>query len=159
MNKLRLIAVPLIMLLWLCPAAAQTVETVDGVRMVHNGRAGRLEGVTLRLIRVIGGLDIEDENLAFGAPYDVDLDSAGNIYILDNRNDRIQKLDPDGKFLLSIGRRGQGPGEFQRIFSFDIDAKDKLHVFDVGNRRIQVLNPDGGVDDKKSDHDWDGSLS
>ncbi|MCJ7681995.1 MAG: NHL repeat-containing protein [Candidatus Aminicenantes bacterium] len=127
------------------PAVSQQTETKDGIRIIHNDKTGPLPGIELRLVRTIGGLEETDENLAFGLPYDVDLDSAGNIYVLDTRNDRIQKLDPDGKFLRSIGRRGQGPGEFQAIFSFDIDVNDRLHVFDVRNRRIQILTTKGRV--------------
>lgn len=126
-------------------AAAQKVETVNGVQIVHNEKAGQWgnnPAVKLELVRTIGGLDA-DENLSFNAPYDIVLDSAGNMYILDTGNNRIQKLDPQGKFIKTIGRQGQGPGEFQGAFSLDIDEQDNLFVFDVRNMRIQVLSSEG----------------
>jgi len=127
-------------------AAAQKVETVNGARVVHNekgGHWGAKPQVRLELVRTIGGLGETDPNLAFSAPYDVVRDSAGNIYVLDVRDCRIQKIDAGGKFLKSIGRRGQGPGEFQSPFSMDIDDADNLFVFDARGLKIEVLSSDG----------------
>lgn len=124
----------------------QKIEMVDGVRFVHNERSGKWGNqprVKLELTRTIGGLDEQDVNLAFNAPYDIVLDSAGNMYILDTGNNRIQKLDPEGKFIKTIGRHGQGPGDLQSPFSLDIDDKDLLLVSEARNMRIQILNTEG----------------
>ena len=59
----------------------------------------------------IGELETEDENIAFHIPSDIVIDEQGNIYILDSGNHRIQKFDPEGNYLASFGRKGQGPGE------------------------------------------------
>jgi hypothetical protein len=123
--------------------AIQEIETKRGIRLVHNQKSSLLPGVELKLIHKIGGLEEKDENLAFGSPYDVDIDSNQNIYVLDARNSHIQKLDPQGRFIQSIGRRGQGPGEFQGIFSFDIDSEDRIYVYESQNMRIQVINNKG----------------
>lgn len=125
---------------------AQKIEDKDGVRIIHNekgGKWGSKPEVSLRLIRTIGGIDVEDENFAFHFPYDVAWDSSDNIYILDEGNNRIQKFSPEGKYLATIGRRGQGPGEFQSPFSLDIDSKGYLYVSEGGSRRIQILTPEG----------------
>jgi hypothetical protein len=124
----------------------QKVEVVNGVRIIHNekdGAWGETPAVRLELIRTFGGVEPKDPNLAFGSPYDVVVDSKGNILILDERNTRIQKLSPEGAFLLSIGRHGQGPGDFQAPFSMDIDSADRLFVFDYMNKRIQVMTSEG----------------
>lgn len=115
-------------------AVAQKIETVNGVRIIHNEKGGQLGAileVRLELVRTIGGLDAE-ENLAFRDPADIVRDSAGNLYILDAGNCRIQKLDPQGIFIKTIGRKGQCPGEFQAPRSMDIDTEDKLFIFDIG---------------------------
>jgi hypothetical protein len=124
---------------------AQKIETVNGVRIIHNEKGGQWGvnlGVKLELVRTIGGLDAE-ENLSFNNPNDIVQDSAGNLYILDTDNNRIQKLDSDGKFIKTIGRKGQGPGEFQAAHSMDIDNEDNLYVFDMRSRRIEVLSTEG----------------
>ena len=124
---------------------AQKIETVNGVRVVHNvkgGKWGANPEVKLELVGTIGGLDAE-ENLSFNNPNDIVRDSAGNLYILDTDNQRIQKLDSEGKFIKTIGRKGQGPGEFQSAHSMDIDNENNLFVFDMRSRRIEVLSSDG----------------
>ncbi|MEN6311670.1 MAG: NHL repeat-containing protein [Acidobacteriota bacterium] len=128
------------------PAFAQKIEVVNGVKLVHNekgGRWGRTPRVRLELIRKIGGLEEKNPALAFNNPYDVAVDSQGNIHVLDKGNNRIQKLGPDGRFLRSIGRPGQGPGDIQRALSMDIDPQDFLYVSESGNMRLQVFDASG----------------
>jgi len=127
---------------------SQKIETVDNVRVIHNEKGGIWGSdpkVDLRLVRTIGDIDVEDENLAFRSPCDIVLDSTGNMYILDAGNSRIQKLSPEGNFISSIGRKGQGPGDFNYPRSIEMDANDNLYVFDAGNRRIQIFTSDGNV--------------
>ena len=129
-------------------SAGQNVEIVNGVRAVHNTKGGEWANgprLTIDLVRTLGDVDTTDETLAFNAPLDMAVDAAGNIYILDTGNRRIQKFGPDGKYLLTLGRKGQGPGEFSNPDSLGFDAKGLLYVFDEGQRRIQVLRPEGGI--------------
>lgn len=147
LKKIRIISRILTIFLFLPVFSyAQRIEDKDGVRIIHNekdGKWGSKPEVSLRLIRTIGGIDVEDENLAFHFPYDVAWDSSDNIYILDEGNNRIQKFSPEGKYLATIGRRGQGPGEFQAPFSLDIDSEGYLYVSEGGSRRIQILTREG----------------
>jgi hypothetical protein len=124
----------------------QKIETVDGIRLVHNEKGGLWAGspkVKLELVRTIGGLEEKDPNLAFGAPYDVVRDAAGNIFVLDSNRRQVQKLDSEGKYLLSIGRSGQGPGEFQMPNSMDIDEAALLFIHDAMGRKIEVMTSEG----------------
>lgn len=125
---------------------AQKIETVDGVRVVHNekgGQWGKTPKVALELVRKIGDIDSDDENLCFNQPGDVAVDAKGNIYILDSANARIQKFGADGKYLTSIGRKGQGPGEYMMPDSLDFDATGRLIVYDPFQLRIQAFTGDG----------------
>jgi hypothetical protein len=127
-------------------AYSQKIETIDGVRVVHNekgGKWGKNPQVSIKLFQTIGDLNTEDENLAFNSPSDIAMDSAGNIYILDSGNQRIQKFTPEGKYLATIGRKGQGPGEFNYPSSLDIDGQGNLYVLDPFVKKIQVLSPQG----------------
>jgi len=127
-------------------AFSQKAETVDGVRVVHNGKTGawgKEPRVWLELVRTIGELDAENENVAFYMPNDVALDKAGNVYVLDSGNHRIQKFGPDGQYLATIGRKGQGPGELYFPQSIDLDEAGNIYLSDPNNKRIQVLAPDG----------------
>lgn len=125
---------------------AQNVEDKVGIQIVHNksgGKWGAKPELALKLIGTLGSPDVEDDNFAFHNPYDIAFDSSDNIYILDMGNDRIQKFSPEGRYLGTIGRQGQGPGEFQSPFSLDIDSKGYLYVAEGGSRRIQILTSEG----------------
>ncbi len=149
MKKSILAAHPLLisLFIWLL-SPAQEIKTVDGVRMVYNEKGGKWGDnlpIKIELIRTIGDIDTLDENLAFNMPSDIVQDDAGNIYILDSGNCRIQKFDPEGKFLDSFGRKGQGPGEFNSPASLDIDAEGDLLVSDPRSRKIQIFSTEGSL--------------
>jgi sugar lactone lactonase YvrE len=133
--------------IWLL-ASAQEIKTVDGVRMVHNEKAGKWGEnlpIKIELIRTIGDINTLDENLAFNLPSDIVQDDTGNIYILDAGNCRVQKFDSEGKYIDTFGREGQGPGEFNTPTSLDIDANGNLIVSDPIGRKIQVFSTEGSL--------------
>jgi sugar lactone lactonase YvrE len=127
-------------------SAGQKVETVGGVRVVHNsgpGAWGKTAKVALEPVLTLGDVDTADENLAFYMPSAIAVDAAGSLFVLDTGNHRVQKFGPDGKYLATYGRQGQGPGEFYYPAGLAIDALGFLYVSDPNNQRIQVLTPDG----------------
>jgi len=129
----------------------QKIETVDGVRVVHNikgGLWGKAPKIALELVRKIGNVDTEDEHLAFNFPSDVTADKDGNIYILDSANARVQKFGPDGKYLATIGRKGQGPGEFIFPDALSLDKDGNLVVADSAQNRVHIIM--GGGKDVRS---------
>lgn len=125
---------------------AQETETVDGVRVVHNGKEdtwGKEPKVSLEFIKTVGDIESTDDNILFYMPTAMAFDEEGHIYVLDSGNHRIQKFDADGRYLTTIGNQGQGPGEFQYPQSIDVDSNGMLYVSESMNRRIQILNPEG----------------
>jgi len=128
------------------PAYSQKMETVDGVKLIHNekqGRWGTNPKLSLEFVRNIGEVDSMDENVLFHMPADITCDEQGNIYVLDAGNQRIQKFNPQGEYLATIGRRGEGPGELQFPLSLDRDDRGYLYVPDSSNQRIQIYTPEG----------------
>ena len=147
MSRFRVLSslIIIIALAALAPAG-QKVETVDGVRVVHNsgpGFWGKTPKVALEPVRVLGDVETADENLAFYMPSTIVADAASNLYVLDTGNHRVQKFGPDGKYLATYGRQGQGPGEFQYPAWLAVDDNGFLYITDPYNQRIQVLTPDG----------------
>jgi hypothetical protein len=55
-------------------------------------------------------------------PTDIAFDKDDSVYILDRREYSIFKFDMNGKFISSIGKKGNGPGEIQ--FPMSIAIKD-----------------------------------
>jgi hypothetical protein len=128
------------------PALSQKIETVDGVRVVHNdkdGKWGKQSELSIEFVKNLGELEADDDNILFHLPADIACDAEGNIYVLDAGNQRIQKFNPEGEYLATIGRRGEGPGELQMPLSLDIDGRGYLYVPDNGNQRLQIYTPDG----------------
>jgi len=72
-------------------------------------------------------------------------DPQGNMYIgYDSYS--IAKYSPDGKYLLKIGRKGEGPGDIKRMRSYAFNPKDNnLYVTEHynGNRWVSRFTTDG----------------
>lgn len=79
----------------------------------------------------------------FEYPIAITQDPAGNYYVAEyGGNDRVQKFDVNGNWLLEFGEFGIGEGQFQRpsgIFWQD----GLLYVADAINSRIQVFRDTG----------------
>jgi DNA-binding beta-propeller fold protein YncE len=77
----------------------------------------------------------------FDGPTDIAIDAAGNIYVVDSGNHRIQKFDSTGKFLGKWGARGSGDGQFEFPIGIALDSSGKFaYVTDKGNHRIQKFD-------------------
>lgn len=80
----------------------------------------------------------------------VAVDGAGNVYVADTDNYRIQKFDSAGGFLAKWGSNGRGDGQFHAPYGVAVDASGNVYVADPDNYRIQKFNvalPDIGVTD------------
>ncbi|MDW7761218.1 MAG: 6-bladed beta-propeller [Acidobacteriota bacterium] len=85
-----------------------------------------------------------DPQQLFHTVLDVDADASGNIYVVDARNIRIQIFNSSGQYVRTVGRKGQGPGEFEYPFFIRLDEEagrmlviDRwvtLKIFDLNGR-------------------------
>lgn len=82
----------------------------------------------------------ESELLAH--PTDIAVGRSGTIYVADARANRVLMLGPEGRVIQTIGREGQGPGEFSRPSAI-AQGDTGLVVFDAGNARVELFSPDG----------------
>lgn len=84
-----------------------------------------------------------DENYMFGDSIVFNTDDEGNFYVADYDSNRILKYDSEGKHLLTIGREGQGPGEFRTLSVPRFDKDNNLYITDSMNQRISFFDQDG----------------
>jgi hypothetical protein len=80
---------------------------------------------------------------AFDDPEGIAADSAGNVYVADTGNNRIQKFSSAGAFLDQWGGTGADPGEFASPKGVATDLAGNVYVADTGNNRVQSFTPDG----------------
>lgn len=57
--------------------------------------------------------ELEKEEIFLYKPQRISSDKSGHVYISCIGDHRILEFDAEGKFINSIGRAGQGPGEFK----------------------------------------------
>ena len=101
-----------------------------------------------RLLMTLGKAGIAREGPdAFNRPSDVLVAPNGDIFVSDGHggasNNRIVKFSPDGRYLMSWGRRGSAPGEFDLPHALAMDSRGRLFVADLNNFRIQAFAQDG----------------
>ena len=85
------------------------------------------------------------EQYMFGEIADIALGRDGSIYAFDRQVPAIRQYDSQGKFVRTIGRRGQGPGEYRSTSGIATMRDGRLLLWDTGNWRINVYAADGEV--------------
>jgi hypothetical protein len=121
-----------------------TITEEDGIKVIKNPREPLYGELTFELEEDLSIGNEEDDNSYFYKSIKVDVDGKGNIYVLDRANYRIQKFDKNGNYILTCGRKGQGPGEFLRMSGFHVDKNNRICVLDRG--RIHVFNESGELE-------------
>ncbi len=66
-----------------------------------------------------------------------------NIYIADLDNNRVQKFNSSGDFLLKWGSTGTGNGQFQKPYGVAIDSLNNVYISDKDNNRVQKFDSNG----------------
>ncbi|MBI2264669.1 MAG: IPT/TIG domain-containing protein [Armatimonadetes bacterium] len=79
----------------------------------------------------------------FAYPFAVAVDSAGNVYVADYNNGRIQKFNNSGGFLTKWGSSGNGDGQFNKPRGIAVDSNGNVYVADYFNARIQKFTGTG----------------
>ena len=99
----------------------------------------------------------------FKHPGDIALDAKGNVWVLDNSNNRVEEFSATGGFIKTFGFgvsngevkfqictsscrtgvSGAGSGQFSGPDALTIDSKGNVWVADTGNSRIEEFNEKG----------------
>ena len=84
----------------------------------------------------------------FHVPYGIDVDIDGNVWVVDRANDRVQKFDSNGNFILKFGNEDAEPsdelGKFDNPRHVAVDKNlEYVYVVDSKNNRIQKFDING----------------
>ena len=106
----------------------------------------------------------------FRSPYDVAVDSSGNVYVADKDNHRIRKIIISTKMVSTLAGSTWGykdatgaAARFRDPIGMTVDSSDNLYVADAGNNRIRRITPGGVVstfaDSTEGDDDATGTAT
>jgi tripartite motif-containing protein 71 len=70
-------------------------------------------------------------------PIALAVDGRGNVYVVFDIQNRVQKFTSDGRFLAGWGSKGSGPGQFFNPTSVAVDSNGNIYVVDGSNHRVQ----------------------
>jgi len=104
------------------------------------------------------GKDVDWGSILFDSNKDIAVADDGSIFVINSRDHNIHKFDPSGKKVLTFGKRGQGPGDFEYPASPCIlDGKylvvgeyalnRRISLFDLNGRFYKLLKAQGAVYD------------
>lgn len=129
-NIFSLLPASALLAVLILPAPAQ-----DPAGLFRTGRIRLVEDVR------VSDADLPDEAV-FRNPRNIAADAKGNIYVSDWASNHIKVFGPDGKFIRTIGRPGNGPGDLGGPAALDVSG-DRLVVWESMNGRFTILKLDG----------------
>jgi len=99
--------------------------------------------VQLREVLLLGADESASAEYLFGRPRYVVTDAQGRIYVADQDVMNIRVYDDSGRYIRTLGERGQGPMEFQSFEGLAINQEQELIALDRTNRRVTRFSTEG----------------
>jgi hypothetical protein len=119
-------------------------EVRDGIVHVLNPATPMNGSVTIELKELwrLGG-DTDDEDEFFGLISRITTDEAGNVYLLDTQLSEVKVFSPAGEYVRTLGREGEGPGEFRRPTGLFFVPGGNLGILQAAPPKIVLLTKEG----------------
>ncbi len=108
-----------------------TLKEIDSVE-------GRID---LELIRVWNADDADDPEQFFKIPSAVVVNN-DLLHVVDSGQHAIKVFNLSGKYIKTIGGKGQGPGDLLTPLSLDFDQQNNMLVAESDNNRVQIMSSD-----------------
>lgn len=110
----------------------------------HTVRKCTLDGVVVMLLGVPGQPERFMSGLPFNRPTHTAISPSGDFYVSDGYgNARVHKYTAEGAHILSWGRPGTDPGEFNIVHNLTCDDQGRVYVADRENHRVQIFDSEG----------------
>ena len=119
------------------------MEKKEGLTIASNPKSSlfRLDALSLKEDLSIGTAQGGKDYTFFHAA-SIEVDDGGNIYVMDQGDACIKVYAENGKYLRSIGRKGQGPGELQNPNTIHLIGNNRL-VFEDFYRGLNIFTREG----------------
>ena len=99
-------------------------------------------GTPEAFVTVVDTLSTPSEFL-LADPIGVYQDSEGRYVAVDRSDKNLKVYDKHGQFSMTIGRPGEGPGEFEVLWGGGTTSGDSLYGYDFSELSLQLYAPDG----------------
>ena len=133
--------------LYIADSANQRIRSVDPAGTITTVAGNGTSGFSGDGGRAIGA--------QINGPIDVAADASGNLFIADQHNNRVRKVDTAGTITTLAGNGGccsfggdGGPATGAQLSNpsrVAVDASGNLFIVDSGNRRIRKVDPAGTI--------------
>ncbi|WP_028064916.1 NHL repeat-containing protein [Solirubrobacter soli] len=81
----------------------------------------------------------------FDNPYDTGVDLAGRLFVADNQNHRVVRLDAGTlAFTTSFGGSGLGPGRLNNVRGITVSPEGRVYATNTSLNQVSEFTPDGG---------------
>ena len=119
-----------------------TIEEVDGITVVKNPKEPiYTEDVLILEEELSIGESEGAEEYMFSQIRRIAVDDNERIYVLDNKESHVKVFDQNGDYLMTIGSKGEGPGELSMPRRISLNQKE-LMVLEI-RRRLSFFTLDG----------------
>ncbi len=114
----------------------------DGVTHVMNPAIGMSEDRTLGQ-KLLWEVTADEQEVLIGRVAEIVADDEGNSYVLDNQLSEVHVFSPEGEYIRSIGREGEGPGEFRMPMNMFLLKDGSVGVVQMSPGKLAMMDKEG----------------
>lgn len=146
---------------WTLRKPTSITNDSTGLKLVHTIRYDRATGNVIETRTPAAGSATESAPMSYtystsfgtlgsgngqvSKPAAIARDSAGNIWVADTENNRVEEFNSSGVYVNKWGTSGVEAGQFKKPEGIAIDGSGNVWVADTGNNRLEEFTSAGGL--------------